>query len=75
MSHPLYDIIRLLEDKNVHFSIAWDGRDTITIFATLVGKRVEIYVDDYGNVDFSVFRGNEDVMSGRTALTSELDAD
>jgi len=76
MSHQIFDIITLLEKRNVHFFTSWDGGSkSVTLFATLVGKRIEIYLDANGSVDFSVFRGNEDVIVSKAALIAELDSD
>ena len=59
----------------MHFFIAVTSEEAITIFVTTVGKRIEIYVSQDGSVDFSVFRGREDVTTGVKALEAELDAD
>ena len=75
MTDPLFDVLELLEQRHIHFFLDRGSRNSITVFATTVGKRIEIFVNDDGEVDFSVFRGNEDVVSGREALVAELDSD
>ncbi len=74
MSHTLYQTISLLEKKNIHFFLFRDNTDSISISATLPGKRIEIYINEEGEVDFSVFRGNEEIFMGVDALTAELDS-
>jgi hypothetical protein len=75
MSGQIFKIMKLLEERGVHFFIERNRADNITFFATTIGKRFEIYVDENDNVDFSVFRGNEDVIVGMDALIAELDAE
>jgi hypothetical protein len=72
---PLFDVLKMLEQRRIHFFIARGSHDSITVFATTVGKRIEVFVNEDGEVDFSVFRGNEDVVSGQEALTAEHDSD
>jgi hypothetical protein len=61
MSHELYRVIRLLERESVHYRLDRHRDDTILITATLVGERIEIDVFEDGHVEYSRFRGNEDV--------------
>lgn len=63
MSHELFRIIRLLEAKKIHFELARYRDDSVMLTATLVGERVEIDVFEDGHVEYSRFRGNEDVES------------
>jgi hypothetical protein len=44
----------------------------LTIVATTIGKRVEIFVDEDDIVDVSVFTGNEDVVLGLDAVRSAI---
>ncbi len=61
MSHELYRVIRLLEREGVHYSLHRHRGDSIMITATLVGERIEIDVFEDGHVEYSRFRGTEDV--------------
>ena len=61
MSHELYRVIRLLEREGVHYSLLRHRDDSIMITATLVGERIEIDVFEDGHVEYSRFRGTEDV--------------
>jgi hypothetical protein len=75
MSNALFDVMKLLEEKRIHFFIARNNPNTVDIFATMVEKRIEIYVNEDGTIDFSVFRGSEDVTTGLDALIEILDED
>lgn len=61
MTHELYRVIRLLERERVHYRLDRHRDDSIMITATLVGERIEIDVFEDGHVEYSRFRGNEDV--------------
>lgn len=74
MTHELYRVIRLLEREGVHYRLDRHRDDTILITATLVGERIEIDVFEDGHVEYSRFRGSEDVdhdMPGLEALLRE----
>jgi hypothetical protein len=75
MSNALFDVMKILEEKKIHFFIARNNSNTVDIFATMVEKRIEIYVNEDGTIDFSVFRGSEDVTPGLEALIEILDED
>jgi L-lactate utilization protein LutB len=75
MPSQLFYVMKLLEERHVHFFLAQTQKDAVTIFATMVGKRIEIYVDSDDNVDFSVFLGTDNVVVGVDALLKELNAD
>ena len=61
MSHELYRVIHLLEREGIHYRRDRHRDDSILITATLVGERIEIDVFEDGHVEYSRFRGNEDV--------------
>lgn len=68
MSHELYRMIALLEDAKIHFRLDRHRDDSIMITATIVGQRIEIDVFEDGHVEYSLFRGNEDVEDNVPAL-------
>lgn len=68
MSHELYRMIALLEEANIHFRLDRHRDDSIMITATVVGQRIEIDVFEDGHVEYSLFRGNEDVEEDVPAL-------
>ena len=71
MSHPLYELMRSLEDASIHFTIARHREDTVLVTLTLVGERVEIDVFDDGRMDVSRFPGSEDIV-GHEELVKRL---
>jgi hypothetical protein len=75
VSNALFAVMKILEEKRIHFSIARNNPTTVDIFATLLEKRIEIYVNEDGTIDFSVFHGSEDVTTGLDALIKILDED
>ena len=75
MPAKLFEVLKALEDRRIHFYIQRDRDDGLTITATLVGKRVEITVDDRDMVDVAVFRGDESVEVGMDAVLKALKED
>jgi hypothetical protein len=75
MSAKLFEVLEALEKRKISFYIQRDRDDGLTITATLVGKRVEITVDDKDMVDVAVFRGDEMVEVGMKAVLKALEDD
>ena len=48
MSNALFDVMKLPRGKRIHFFIARNNPNTVDIFATMVEKRIEIYVNEDG---------------------------
>ncbi|SFU94984.1 hypothetical protein SAMN02799631_03371 [Methylobacterium sp. 174MFSha1.1] len=61
MTHELYRVIRLLERERIHYRLDRHRDDSIMVTATLVGERIEIDVFEDGHIEYSRFRGSEDV--------------
>jgi hypothetical protein len=61
-----------LRDLRIHFSIHQYRHDSIMVFFTLVGCRVEVdfFID---HIEFSHFDGNEDVHDDWKLMQSLLD--
>ena len=64
MLHPLYQLLRKLEDAKIHFALARHRDDTVLVTLTLVGERVEIDVFDDGRMEVARFPGSEDIVGG-----------
>lgn len=75
MTSRLFAVLKLLEERRIRFFIERDRPDGLTITATLVGKRVEVTVDEDDMVDVSVFRGDESVEVGMDAVRKALEDD
>ncbi len=71
MSHPLYQLLRRLEDAKIHFTLARHREDTVLVTLTLVGERVEIDVFEDGHMEVSRFPGSEDIV-GDAELVEKL---
>jgi len=63
MSHPLYSILRLLEEQKLYFRVDRHRADTVMITVTVVGERLEIDVFEDGHIEYSRFLGDEGVFS------------
>ena len=72
MTHELYRMIRLLERERVHYRLDRHRDDSIMVTVTLVGERIEIDVFEDGHVEYSRFRGNEDMEDNVPALEALL---
>lgn len=64
VSHPVYKILQDLEAAKIHYRLERYREDTIMICLTVVGARIEIEVFNNGNIETSIFNGNEDIVSG-----------
>jgi len=75
MSAKLFEVMKLLESKRIHFTIDRTSPLAVTLTATVVGKRVEISVDEDDMVDVSVFHGDESVEVGMDAVLKAIEED
>jgi len=70
LSHPLYQILRLLEEQRLWFRVDRHRDDSVMITVTIVGERLEIDVFEDGHIEFSRFKGNEDIESAQMLLNA-----
>ena len=68
MGHTLYSLLRLLDEQRLWYRIDRHRSESVMITVTIVGERLEIDVFEDGHVEFSRFRGNEDVESDADEL-------
>ena len=68
LGHPLYRILRLLEEQRLWYRIDRDRTDSIRLSVTSVGERLEIDVFEDEHVEFSRFKGDEAVNSNSVEL-------
>lgn len=73
MSHPLYQLLRRLEDAKIHFTLARHRKDTVLVTLTLVGERVDVDVFDDGHMEVSRFRGSERIVGGAQSVEKLID--
>jgi hypothetical protein len=74
-SHPLFELLRMLEKTRHHFVLARERDDTVMVTVTLVGLRVEIDVFEDGHLEYSLFSGSESVESDLDKLKAMIEAD
>jgi hypothetical protein len=73
MTHPLFQVLRMLDEARLWYRLERTREDTVLIMVTAVGERFEIDVFENGEVEVSRFRGNEDVESGLDVVRSIID--
>ena len=68
----LIDLLTMLDDKGIHYQLDRQSPDAVMASLSLIGARVEIefFVD---RIEYSVFKGNEDVASDLPALLKLID--
>lgn len=75
MSTKLFEIMKLLDEKRLTFTIRRPTSYELVLTVIDVGKRIEISYDENDIVDVSVFRGDESVQVGMDAVIKALDDD
>jgi hypothetical protein len=68
----ILDVLDLLRERNIDYRIDQQQPEAIMVTIALVGVRVEVefFVD---HLEFSTFRGSEDVDSDEAALIALLE--
>lgn len=72
MAAAIFETLRLLESKGVHYYIERTREDTVRICATFVGQRVEIEVFEDNHLEISRFYGDESIDGGMELLLEIL---
>jgi hypothetical protein len=72
MTAMIFQVLTLLDENRISYLIARTRPDGLTLVATLVGRRLEIFVDECDGVNVSVFVGDESVQVGMQALQAVL---
>jgi hypothetical protein len=62
MTHPLFKLLRDLDEASISYTLGRHRDDTILITMTLVGERVEVDVFEDGHMEVSRFTGSEDII-------------
>ncbi len=62
MTHPLFKLLRDLDEASISYTLGRHRDDTILITMTLVGERVEVHVFEDGHMEVSRFTGSEDII-------------
>ena len=74
MTSNLFSIMKFMDDRRICYTIVRTG-PYLCLTATLVGKRVEITVDEDDMIDVAVFLGDESVEVGLDAVKRALEED
>jgi hypothetical protein len=69
----LFDLLSSLERAKIFFTLHRFREDTIMIACTLVGSRIEIDFFEDGHIEYSIFKGNEDVEEDLEYLTNIIE--
>jgi hypothetical protein len=73
MSHPLYSLLRRLENAHIHFAIGRYRQDTVLVSITLVGERVEVDVFEDGHMEVSRFVGDESIVGDEELVEAMIE--
>jgi hypothetical protein len=67
----LIPFLAYLDDQRIHYALSRHRDDTVMVTFTVVGARVEVdFFDDH--IEFSTFKGNEDVERDPAALYAAM---
>ncbi len=75
MSTMVFDVMKLLEERRISYTIRRPSSFDLVFTAIQVGKRIEISVDENDVVDVCVFRGSEAVDVGMDGVLKALEED
>jgi len=73
MRHPLYDLLRRLDEGRFFYILERDRRDSITITVSFVGERTEVDVFKDGHMEVSRFLGTEDILGEHDYIYELID--
>jgi len=68
----LFSFAKYLNKKGITYSLHQYGDDSLTVFFTVVGARIEVTFYEY-YANYSVFRGSEDVFENGDDLEAIID--
>ena len=60
MISNLFGLLSFLDKKKLYYVLSRTSDDCVLVTVTIVGARIEIYCFE-DHIEFSLFRGNEDV--------------
>jgi len=73
MSHPLYDLLRRLDETKIHYTLSRERDDAVLVTVHIVGERIEVDVFNDGHMEVSRFLGTEDVLGGKETIYDLID--
>jgi len=72
MDHPLFALLRKLEENGHYFELSREGPESVMISVTLPGERLEIDVFEDGRIEYLRFVGDEEVLDDLKVLDQLL---
>jgi hypothetical protein len=75
MSHPLYDLLKKLDESHTYYLLSRNRDETVMVTITFVGERVEVEVFEDGHMEVSRFPGTEDILGGQELIYQLIDND
>ena len=73
MIHPLYELLKWLDESNIHYTLSRHRADTIMVTISFVGERVETEVFDDGHMEVARFLGTEDIIGDKELIYRLID--
>jgi hypothetical protein len=64
MSHPLFDLLNLLDSARLHYRVDRYRPDTVVVIVTVVVERLEIDVFEDGQMEYCWFTGKRTRREG-----------
>jgi hypothetical protein len=74
MSHPLYSLLRKLDDAHIHLTLARHREDSVLVTLTLVGERVAVDAFQDGHMEVFRFPAREDAVGGEELVRDLIDS-
>ena len=73
MISDLFDLLSFLDKKKLYYVLSRTCDGSVLVTVTLVGMRIEIYWFKDKHIEYSIFRGNEDVSRNTDKLIELLE--
>lgn len=64
----IFQLLALLDKNKFPYVIQRSRDDTISLYVTVVGERIEIDIFEDGHLEIARFKGNEDIEGGEELL-------
>jgi hypothetical protein len=68
MNHPLYDLLKRLDDSKIYYTLSRHRDDTVMVTISLAGERIEVEVFNDGHMEVARFLGTEDILGGKELI-------
>lgn len=75
MGSKIFEVMKLLEARSINYSVERPSPLELLITARLIGKRVEIGIDESDAIDVCVFLGDDSSEAGMDAVLKAIEED